>query len=485
MYSTVDLSPVRHPSWRWWVCGLLLMATMINYMDRLVLNQTATRLMEAREQGGLDFDEEGYGLLEGLFGFAFAVGALSMGFVADRFGPRVVYPTLVLLWSVAGFLTGFVRSFEELLVCRIALGFFEAGNWSCALKTTQAVLRPQDRAMGNGILQSGAAVGAVLTPMLVLGFMFWNVYDGWRPAFWVVGGLGLFWVAAWLLVVREGDLERFSSAIGTDRTADEPQQGQFVRAPSGLSALLRIARDPRFWVLAFVVIAINLTWHFFRAWGPLFLEKKHGFSRYFIQWFGSAYYLATDVGSLAAGYLALRLARGGLPIHKSRLIVFGSCAVLTLLSIPVALLPAGAAEQAYGPLLLVLLLVLGFAALGLFPNYYSFSQELTTRHQGKVSGILGCGCWLAMFVMQISVGTYIKKTQSYTIAVALGGLPPLAALLVLLLFWRSSPAQAQVEPTPLPDAKGADLANAITASAPAPADERVLAGVEAVKSAEG
>src|SRR5215207_4592167 len=95
----------RPQSWRWWICGLLLLATMINYMDRLVLNQTASKLME-----DIKFDEAGYGWLEGLFGAAFATGALLLGFVVDRFGPRLVYPTVVLLWSVAGFLTGFVRT---------------------------------------------------------------------------------------------------------------------------------------------------------------------------------------------------------------------------------------------------------------------------------------------------------------------------------------------------------------------------------------
>jgi ACS family hexuronate transporter-like MFS transporter len=424
---------VRSQTWRWWVCGLLLLATMINYMDRLVLNQTASRLMV-----DVGFDEAGYGQLEGYFGAAFAAGALSLGFVVDRFGPRIIYPTVVLLWSLAGFVTGFVRTFEELLVCRIALGFFEAANWSCALKTTQAILRPDERTMGNGILQSGAAVGAVLTPLLVLAFLHWDVYNGWRPAFWSVGGLGLFWVVLWLVVVRSGDLDQQPEGV---QPAPQPTSG---KATTG-AVVWTIVSDRRFWVLAFTVVAINLTWHFFRAWMPLFLEKKHDYSLTQIQWFTMAYYLATDVGSLLAGFLALRLARRGLAVHTSRLLVFGSCAALTLLSIPVAYLPAG-------PLLLGLLLVLGFAALGLFPNYYSFSQELTTQHQGKVSGMLGCACWLAMYPMQINVGAYVKATQSYTEAVALAGLPPLAALLVLLLFWKSAPqALPAAQPAPLPD----------------------------------
>jgi ACS family hexuronate transporter-like MFS transporter len=430
--------PARANNWRWWVCGLLLLATMINYMDRLVLNQTATRLMS-----DLGFDEAGYGQLEGYFGAAFAIGALLLGFVVDRLGPRLVYPLVVLLWSLAGFVTGFVQTFEQLLACRIALGFFEAANWSCALKTTQHILRPEERAGGNGILQSGAAFGAIITPQLVMGFLYLELYNGWRPAFWFVGGLGMIWVVLWLTLVRSSDL-------AMTRTASH----------SGETNWLPVLADRRFWVLAFTVVAINLTWHFFRAWMPLFLERKHGYTNWQVQLFTTAYYIATDAGSLVAGFLAVRLARKGMAVHHSRLLVFAGCALLTLLSIPVAFLDRG-------PLLLALLLVLGFAALGLFPNYYSFSQELTSRHQGKVTGILGFTCWMAMYPMQINVGAYVKATQSYTEAVALAGLPPLAALLVLGLFWGRREAPRPVsEPAPGTNGVPAPVASAAAVTEP-------------------
>ena len=64
-------SPERSHAWKWWICGLLMLATMINYMDRLTLNQASTRVK--RE---LQLDNEQYGLVESAFSFAFAAGAL-------------------------------------------------------------------------------------------------------------------------------------------------------------------------------------------------------------------------------------------------------------------------------------------------------------------------------------------------------------------------------------------------------------------------
>jgi hypothetical protein len=184
----------------------------------------------------------------------------------------------------------------------------------------------------------------------------------------------------------------------------------------------------RFWVLATLVVTINLTWHYFRAWLPLFLQKQHSYEERSTQWFMLAYYVLTDVGCLTAGFVTLRLTRRGLSVHRSRLTVFACCAAVTTLSVAAAFLPDG-------PLLLGILLLIGFAALGLFPNYYSFSQEITVRYQGLVTGALGCICWLSMSLLHEVVGDSIKRTGSYSQGMALAGLFPLLGLAVLVLFW--------------------------------------------------
>src|SRR5262249_7450493 len=124
------------------------------------------------------------------------------------------------------------------------LGLFEAGNWPNALRTTQQILPPTQRTLGNGILQSGAAIGAVITPFMirillaqgdaaaypewltgVLGlpvgrarvgappaaaFAWWLVPvvqpGAWRSPFLIIGGVGLTWAVLWWLSVRRGNL---------------------------------------------------------------------------------------------------------------------------------------------------------------------------------------------------------------------------------------------------------------------------------------
>src|SRR5262245_66632389 len=110
--------------WKWGVCGLLLLATMINYMDRQTLNQTAKGIKVPLAED----DNQLYARLETGFGLAFAAGSVLSGLVVDRIGVRLYYPMMVLAWSAAGFATGLVRNYEQLLACRVMLGVFEGAN---------------------------------------------------------------------------------------------------------------------------------------------------------------------------------------------------------------------------------------------------------------------------------------------------------------------------------------------------------------------
>ena len=100
--SPPDVSlPPHRPGWKWWICGLLLLATMLNYMDRLTLNLTSKQIM-----GEFGLDESDYAQLESAFAFAFALGAIFFGWLADRWSVRWLYPAAVLAWSFAGLSTG-------------------------------------------------------------------------------------------------------------------------------------------------------------------------------------------------------------------------------------------------------------------------------------------------------------------------------------------------------------------------------------------
>jgi ACS family hexuronate transporter-like MFS transporter len=191
----------RAASWKWWVCGLLLFASAINYMDRQTLSNAAVRISKE-----FHLNQEQYGNLELAFGLAFAAGSILFGVIADRISVRWLYPAVLLLWSFMGFATGLVQTYTGLLFCRTLLGLFEAGHWPCGLKTTQRLLAPKDRTMGNSVLQSGTSIGAIITPLL-MSMMLSSEPGSWRFPFQVIGGIGIAWVFFFLFFFRDAIID--------------------------------------------------------------------------------------------------------------------------------------------------------------------------------------------------------------------------------------------------------------------------------------
>jgi ACS family hexuronate transporter-like MFS transporter len=395
----------------WSICGLLLLASAINYMDRQTLANAAVRI--SREFG---MSQEQYGNLEAGFGWAFAAGSLFFGFVADKVSLRWLYAAVLLSWSAMGFASGFARDYDELVTYRTLLGFFEAGHWPCGVKTVRALLDAGGRAMGNSVLQSGTSIGAVITP-LIMAWLLTDDIGSWRFAFQAIGAIGVVWVVAWIALAPPSR---------PSATAARPSEAGEV---SG--AWWRILLDRRMLVVLAMVALINTTFQMLRAWLPKFLQEGRGYAEAETLYFNSLWFVATDVGCLGAGVVALWLARRGAPVVRARLLTFLVCAILCLLTLGLPWLPRGW-------MLLVALLIVGAGALGVFPIYHAFTQDISHEHQGKVTGIAGVAAWAFSPLAHRAFGQHIDETHSFDQGLAMAGCLPIVAFLLLALFWPRS-----------------------------------------------
>jgi ACS family hexuronate transporter-like MFS transporter len=424
----------RSGAWTWLICGILFLATLVNYANRVTVTQRSVEIIASFET-----DREGYGKAEGKFGYGFALGGLVFGVLADWISIRRLYPLVVLAWSAAGFASGRTATLEEFGICRFLLGLFEAGHWPCALRMTQRTFLPHERTRGNGILQSGASAAQVLVPLALLQLDAWDS-SGWRLSCGIMGALGLPWALLWFTSVHERDVRR--PVIQTDEHAAGTGKSQEIQE----IRLWKVFVSKRWWLLLVTVVAINVPWHYIRVWMPDTLRTDHEYSKAFVDDFSAVYYVSTFFGSLSAGWIVGWLAHRGWNVHRARLVTFAMFAVLVACSVP-------AAFQPRGPLLLGLLLLIAFGTLGVAPIYYSLNQEMSGRNQGKVGGSLSFLLWLILGAMQGEIGQHVKEDPSirpYLFAAV--GVLPLIACAALALFWGKRAAN---EPPPAPGERGA------------------------------
>jgi len=400
------MSP-SYSGWRWWVCGVLLLATTLNYMDRISLN-----LMSKAIKTTAGTDDLGYGLLESGFQLAFGVGAVLFGIVVDRFGVRVVYPVAVVGWSVAGFLTGFVGEYWSLFACRVMLGLFEAGNWPCGIRTVRQVMAPSERSLGNAIFQSGTGLGAIVTP-LVLMFCFWLFKSkDWQLPFRVIGAVGLGWVLLWWFTVPKRVL---AHPVEPTKASSEPFAAVFA--------------DRRFWILVVLILGVNTSWHTFRVWLPLYLLENLKYTDDENLWFNTQYYIAADIGSWLVGLVVVLMVRTGVNLHTARVLTYAVGVLLALSSGLLPFVPREFAEAVIG--------VTGFASLGLFATYFALSQEVSGRHQGKVTGVLGAinSVWLAGMYWVQGWASKTAGMEARPWVLAFAAVPAAVALVAVVWGW--------------------------------------------------
>jgi ACS family hexuronate transporter-like MFS transporter len=85
--------------------------------------------------------------------------------------------------------------------------------------------------------------------------------------------------------------------------------------------------------------------------------------------------------------------------------------------------------------LLAVLLIVGAGTLGLFPCYYSFTQELSSANLGKATGILSFLGWIVASPLHRVLGGYVDATRSFDLGLAMVGLAPLLGLAAMFLLW--------------------------------------------------
>ncbi|MEN9684753.1 MAG: hypothetical protein RLZZ28_539 [Bacteroidota bacterium] len=299
--------------YRWSICGLIFFATTINYIDRSVISFLKSTFTET-----LGWTDGDYSNVEITFKIFYAIGLLGAGRIIDKIGTKIGYGLSTFLWSLAGIATAWVNTVLGFQIVRGALGLAEAGNFPAAIKTVAEWFPKKERALATGIFNSGANIGAILTPLTVPYIV---VQWGWQWAFILTGLLGFVWLIFWFLLYEVPRKHKKLSApelalIESDVDEQKGGVGDDSKPKMSWGKLLTFNQT---WAFAIGKFLTDPIWWFYIFWLPDFFESMYHMKITAASWPVATVYLISTAGSVFGGWLPMYfITKRGWPVRKAR-----------------------------------------------------------------------------------------------------------------------------------------------------------------------
>jgi ACS family hexuronate transporter-like MFS transporter len=295
--------------YRWTICGLIFFATTINYIDRSVISFLKSTFTE--QLGWTDGD---YANVEITFKVFYAIGMIGAGRIIDKLGTKIGYGLFTCLWSLAGICTSLVNSVLGFQIVRGALGVTESGNFPAAIKTVAEWFPKKERALATGIFNSGANIGAIITPLCVP----WIVVNwGWKWAFIITGLLGFIWLIFWLLIYEIPRKHKKLSAAEFEYIQSDKDEVQETTEQPKLS-WAQLLGYKQTWAFVIGKFLTDPIWWFYLFWLPDFFETVYKIKLQAASWPVAAVYIISTAGSIWGGWLPLNFIKKGMPVFKAR-----------------------------------------------------------------------------------------------------------------------------------------------------------------------
>ena len=236
---------------------------------------------------------------------AYTMMYLGSGLLVDKWGTRLSLACFMGWWSVSNMLHAFASTAMQFGVCRFLLGVGEPGNFMAAFKAISEWYPAKEKAFVNGLVNAGAAVGAIVAAPLVAWLM---VQYGWRSSFVITGAMGFAWMAAWLLIYRIP--EKHPSITPAELLLIREAEGERISAHTLKLRMIDLLRFPQTWGLFLARFISDPVWWFYLFWLPKYLVEDRGFTIVQMGKLAWLPYLFADAGSivggLASGYLMKR-----------------------------------------------------------------------------------------------------------------------------------------------------------------------------------
>lgn len=424
---------------RWWVIGLIALATVINYIDRQTLNVLWPQISEEMyPDKTMDQRKEIFGWISSIFLFSYAFGQGIFGKIFDKVGTRLGFIFSIGFWSIATALHALAQGFLSFAIFRSILGVAEAGNWPGAAKGNAEWFPAKERALAQGIFNSGAAIGGIISIPLIA---FLAIYFSWQMIFIFVGLIGLLWLIPWALIVKappekhpwltENERKHILEISGNDKKDEDKNEVQIEAYNPKTGELLAHKES---WGVIIASAAIDPIWWLFVFWIPIYLNEVYGMDVKEIGIYGWVPYVGAMIGAWFGGLLAQNRMKAGWNANKTRKAVI-TLGCLIMLPCFWLLTDPGSPVNA---VIIMAIILFGFqTAIG---NIQTLPSDMFNKKTvGTLSGFAGMSAKFAGVGLTALVAT-LTMGGNYTPAFIVGAV---LTVIVLASIWILCP---KIEP---------------------------------------
>jgi MFS transporter, ACS family, hexuronate transporter len=399
---------------RWYIAALLFLSSVINYVDRQTLSVVAPSLTKQLHLSPVEYSN----VLQA-FLVTYTLMYLGSGFLVDRWGTRTSLARFMAFWSASNMLHAFARTAFQLGVFRALLGIGEPGNFMAGFKAISEWYPPREKAFVSGLLNGGAAVGAIIAAPLVVWIM---VVFNWQTAFIATGALGFVWLVAWLMFYRLP--EQHPWITGEELALVRAGTGLQPGEPAAVAIPRReLLQKRQTWGLLLSRFISDPVWWFYLFWLPKYLVEERHFSIVHMGMLAWLPYLTADLGSFGGGIASGWLVKLGWEPLRARKVMLLPCALLMPLSL---LIPSSSAAVA-----MLIISVVTFSHMAWKTNLMTITNDIyPVGLIGSVSGIIAFGSGLGGTLFTSLTGQVVQHYSYTAIFAIMGFLHPASYLLV-------------------------------------------------------
>lgn len=303
-------------------------------------------------------------------------------------GTRLGFVLSIGVWSLATVAHAFAQGVLSLSIFRAILGVAEAGNWPGAAKGNAEWFPTKERALAQGIFNSGAAIGGIIAIPLIA---YLTVYFSWQMVFVFVGALGFLWLVPWIILVKAPpgahpwitEQEREYILTGqrrVDDNGDVTGEDEEEYNPSTKELLSR----KQSWGVIIASAAIDPIWWLFVFWIPIYLNEVYAMDVKSIGIYGWVPYVGAMFGAWFGGLLAQNRLKAGWNTDKTRKLTITLGCLIMLPSLLAMANPGGPTTA----VLIMAFILFGFqTAIG---NVQTLPSDLLGKKAvGTLSGFSG------------------------------------------------------------------------------------------------